>query len=103
MLYIGVRGRPALGGDGKPTYGTISSEITFLKVGGFPRYQLTCSWLSTASRPGGSLREAVRSLIIDPTGKVLTCRTMLYGRTSPDALDRALCKVAATPSPSKQS
>jgi hypothetical protein len=96
-LYLGIKGRPALGGDGKPTYGTISSEITFLKDGGLSPVSVDMQLVvDRLPDPGAPFARRFASLIIDPTGKVLTCRTMLYGRTSPDALDRALCKVAAT-------
>ncbi|TCP71003.1 hypothetical protein C8J43_10275 [Sphingomonas sp. PP-CE-1G-424] len=96
-LYLGIKGQPALGGDGKPAYGTISAGVTFFKDGGLipPSVDLQLV-VERLPDPGAVFARRFSSLIVDPTGKVLTCSNILYGRASPDALDRALCKFAAT-------
>lgn len=96
-LYLGVKGQPALGGDGKPAYGTVSAGVTFFKDGGLIPLSVDLQ-LVVDHLPDQNTTFTTRasSLIVDPSGKVLKCRNMLYGRVSTDALDRTLCKVAAT-------
>lgn len=96
-LYLKIRVRPARGGDGKPAYGTVSTGVAFLKDGEpvppSVDIQLVVNRLPD---PTAAFTRRFASLVVDPTGKVLMCRNELYGRMSLDALDRALCKVAAT-------
>lgn len=96
-LYLGIKGQPAFGGDGKPTYGTISVMVNVFKEGGLisPSVDLQLV-VNHLPDPGTTFTRRSAYLIVDATGKILACRTELYGRASPDALDHTLCKVAAT-------
>lgn len=93
-----ARAKPAKDLDGKATYGTISKSISFMgsenRLSAPPStdLQLVVNKLPNKDQPF-ALRAA--ALLINASGNVTLCKSVMGKSQVVDALDRALCAVAS--------